>query len=91
MYFQYANGKVTQAHRYDKCITVPLQKVPVMKVTNGHFSYTGNSADYTNRQFQFHVDGTFVTTTKAIGTWSDKQLSGGTCSSSFKYTVTLHH
>jgi hypothetical protein len=89
MEFTVQKGHVNNAVHYDSCVTVPL-KMPSIKISSGRFSYTGKVSDYTNRSYQVHVDGHWVSATKAKGTWSAKRLSSPTCTSSYAYTVTRH-
>lgn len=88
MTFQLSKGHVIGAVHYDSCVTVPL-KMPSIKVSAGKFSWSGKVSDYANRSFQAHVDGHWVSATKAKGTWSAKRLTSPTCTSTYAYTVTL--
>jgi len=87
MSFTLSKGYVKQASHYDKCVVVPIM-MPNIKVTNGKFSFDGKRVDVIGQKWKVHLDGKFVTKTKAKGTWSAKQLVGGSCTSTFTYTVT---
>lgn len=87
MAFTLDKGHVSNAIHYDKCVRVPIE-MPSISVSNGRFSYDGKRTDVIGQRFKVHVDGKFVTRTKAKGTWTAKQLTGGTCSTTFDYTVT---
>jgi hypothetical protein len=82
-------GHVTDAVHYDSCVRVPIfTSSPNIKISGGNFNWTGKVTDVINHKWQVHVDGTFVSPTKAKGHWSAKQLSGGSCTSTYTYTVT---
>jgi opacity protein-like surface antigen len=80
-------GKVTGLKRYDECVTVPLNELPAINVSKGRFSWDGKRKDVLGRKFRIHVDGKFVTRHKAKGTWTVKQLTKGSCKSSFDWVA----
>lgn len=85
MEFTLAKGHVSNAIHYDSCVTSPIA-VPKIKVTKGRFRYDGTTSSLIGK-FKVHVDGRFVTSTKAKGTWKVKKLGTGHCTSNFKYTA----
>jgi hypothetical protein len=87
MELSYSKGHVTYAEHYDKCVRVPIM-LPKVKVSEGKFSYSGKADDVVGHKWKVHLDGAFVTRTKATGHWSAKQLTGGSCASTFTYKVT---
>ena len=91
MMLQVKNGHIINAVHYDNCVTVPIFSSalgPNIKINNGKFSWTGKVTDVANRRWTVHVDGAFVSNTKAKGHWSATRLSGGSCTSTFTYSVT---
>jgi hypothetical protein len=78
--------RVTSAVHYDHCVTVPVN-VPKIKVRHGKFSFDGKVTDVTQRKFKLHLDGKFVTKTKAKGNWTAKLLDKDSCTSKFDYKV----
>jgi hypothetical protein len=87
MEFTYAKGKVTDPYHYDNCVTVPFLDPPKIKVKKGTFSWTGKVTDVTKNKFKLHVDGKFVTKTKAKGNWTAEKLGKNGCTSKFNYKV----
>ena len=87
MELTFKNSRISNALHYDSCVRVPIV-APSVKVSSGQFSWTGKATDVLGKKWRVHIDGSFVSRTKATGHWSAKQLTGGSCASSIRYTVT---
>lgn len=86
--FQLSHDTVTNVVRYDNCVVVPI-RMPSLKVVDGAFSYTGTPLDELGHLWRLHIDGTFVSSTRATGHWRATRLSATAgCTSRYAFTAT---